>query len=159
MKLYEIKNEIESISNWLDPETGEFMDGGLEYLDSIEIERKEKILSIAKKIDVMKAEEEAIKNKVKILSQRARAVSNAADRLKTYIANAMREGEKLKDEEIQISWRKSESVDVFGDPANLPAEFLKFKIDVDKTSLKKALKDGLACNDAKLIEKNNLIIK
>ena len=67
---------------------------------------------------------------------------------------------KLETAKVALSFRKSESVDVY-DPVLLPAEFTKTKTTVtpDKTAIKAAIKAGKDVAGATLEIKKNLQIK
>ena len=59
-----------------------------------------------------------------------------------------------------ISYRKSEVVNVF-DESQIPKDYIKIKTEtsVDKTAVKKAIKNGVAINGATLDTKLNMQIK
>ena len=67
---------------------------------------------------------------------------------------------KIKSETLQLSFRKSESVEVF-DESLVDEKFKKVKteISLDKTAIKNAIKNGEDVQGAKIVEKNNLQIK
>ena len=70
------------------------------------------------------------------------------------------EGEKLKTDEVSVSWRKSESVIVV-DAAFLPEQFQRVKttIEADKKALKEALTAGAKIEGVSIETKNSLVIK
>lgn len=70
------------------------------------------------------------------------------------------EGEKLKTDEVSVSWRKSESV-ICGDAAFLPAKFQRVKttIEADKKALKEALTAGDKIDGVTIETRQNLVIK
>ena len=68
-------------------------------------------------------------------------------------------GEKFKTPRVSISYRKSESVEV-QDISKLNEEYLKFSDpEVDKTKVKKALKDGIELSGVVLVQNNNIQIR
>jgi len=154
MKLYEINEQIEKVFESVDQETGEL---DMKALESLEMERDEKVLNIAKYVKSLKVEADAIKTVEKGLTDRRKALENKAERIKDYLSMNI-EGESFKDPEIKISWRKSEQVSIT-DQETIPESFRKITVSVDKSSVKKALKEGLTVNGAELIEKQNIQIK
>lgn len=70
------------------------------------------------------------------------------------------EGEKIKTDDVSVSWRKSESV-VCGDAAFLPEKFQRVKttIEADKKALKEALTAGEKIEGVSLETRQNLVIK
>lgn len=70
------------------------------------------------------------------------------------------EGQKLKTDDVSISWRKSESV-IVPDAAFLPEKFQRVKttIEADKKALKEALTAGEKIEGVSLETRQNLVIK
>jgi len=126
-------------------------------LDGLEMDRKEKIGNICKYYKSLLAEAEMVKTEEKNLAERRKTTENKAERLKNYLATAMN-GEKYSDSVSKISFRKSESVEVF-DVEDIPEEYQKIKIDADKTAIKNAIKAGKIIEGCKIVESNNIQIK
>ena len=86
-------------------------------------------------------------------------VSCASASEKAIRAN-LAEGEKLKTDDVSVSWRRSESV-ICGDAAFLPAKFQRVKttIEADKKALKEALTAGEKIDGVTIEVKQNLVIK
>ena len=152
--LYEIDNEI---LDCVDMETGEIIDE--EKLEALEMERDKKIEGIILWRKDIVAEADAVKAEAKKLSERAKALDNKAEQLKTYINNAL-EGNKFKTERCSVSYRKSTSV-VIDDVHLLPIEVWK---DVDeswisKSKIKEMLESGKEVKGAHQEEKQSIIIK
>ena len=59
---------------------------------------------------------------------------------------------------FKVSLRKTESVTIF-DQSNLPDEFLKVKVEPNKTEIKKAIKNGQVVFGAELTEGRSVIVK
>ncbi len=89
-------------------------------------------------------------------------LSSITERIKRYLSANIPEGEKIKEIRYEISWRKSESIeidDITFDMNNLESmypECVRVKKEVDKTALKKiqALPIGI-----KRITKQNIQVK
>ena len=162
--LYDIDNMVYTVlENGLvfDEETGEILFDE-ENLTALEMERNKKLESVALYIKSLEAEAEAMKAESKKLADRREAKERKAERLRSYITNSMQAlgDTKLETAKVALSFRKSESVDVY-DPVLLPAEYTKTKTTVtpDKTAIKAAIKAGQEVAGATLEVKQNLQIK
>ncbi|RGS72034.1 siphovirus Gp157 family protein [Mitsuokella sp. AF21-1AC] len=153
MNLYEIDREIESC---VDMETGETID--TERLASLQMEKSKKIENIGCWIKNLTAEAAALKNEKDALAQREKVAKNKADGLKQYLAGYLA-GQKFKTAKVAISYRKSEAVEI-ADEAAVPDEYRIPQPDkIDKTGIKKALKDGAVIVGAQIVERQNIQIK
>lgn len=155
--LYEIDNLLKNFEFEIDEETGEILN--YDDLENIEMERNSKIENIALWIKNLKSDAEAYKNEKMAFAKRQQFAENKVESLKNYLEFILG-GEKFKTERVELSYRKSETVEI--DPnilETLPAEYKRVKVEPDKTALKKALKDGEAFKGVHLVEKSNLQIK
>ncbi|HHT7827244.1 TPA: siphovirus Gp157 family protein [Streptococcus suis] len=59
---------------------------------------------------------------------------------------------------FKLSLRKTESVTIF-DPSKLADEFLKVKVEPNKTEIKKAIKNGQVVFGAELTEGRSVVVK
>ena len=151
--LYEINEEI---LNCVDMETGEIIDA--ERLSQLQIAFDDKVEVIALWIKNLLADAEAIKEEKNKLADRQRVCENKAKRLKEYLSGFLG-GQKFSTPRVAISYRRSESVEV-QDATELPEEYLKFaEPTVDKTKVKKALKEGIELAGVALVENQNIQIK
>lgn len=164
MNLYEIdKHYQEVLENGFsfDEETGEVL-FDTESLDTLQGEYNEKIDNIVCFIKDLEALNGAIKNEKKALDERIKMNDNKIERLKNYIIGSLnqRQLKKFETSKNKLSFRKSESVNVL-DESLIDKKFMKEKItySVDKTSIKKALKNGEVVDGATLEVKENLQIK
>ena len=161
MNLFEIAEALErcvklASGNYVDTETGEVID--TEAIESLEMERDTKIRNIACWIRNLDAEEKALAEQEKIYRDRKNATHNKKEDLKEYLASFLA-GKKWKNEEVSISWRKSEAVEVT-DMKKLSSYYLRYREpEVNKTLLKADLKAGVKLEGAVLTEKNNIQIK
>lgn len=136
MNLYEIENEI---LNCVDMETGEIVD--IEKLESLQMERDQKIENIGCWIKNLLADAKALKEEKDNLAARQKSAENKAASLKEFLSKYL-DGEKFKTAKVSISYRKSDSVDISAN-ATVPEEFLKYEEPTpDKIGLKVALKAG-----------------
>lgn len=165
-KLYEIKKDIEDLLNAVtDPETGEVVDP--DALDSLLLERDQKIENVALYAKDVDAEWVAVTHEIMILQQRADRLMNTKEGLKQYLARELN-GEKFSTSKCDIGFRKSEVVEVDDDFIewasnidNLALHYLKRKetVSADKTAIKKYLKSGGTLEHCRLVTKNNISIK
>lgn len=154
MKLYEIDAKIMECIN---DETGEILDS--ELLQSLEMQRDEKIENVGLWIKNLAAEADAIKAEKNNLAAREKTARNKIERLKEYLAYAL-DGEKFKTARLSVSYRRSESVKV--DPAALDTlsdKYVKITREANKTALKDALKSGENIAGVSIEQKQSVIIK
>jgi len=130
-------------------------------LEGLEGELKDKVLAVAKYQQGLVAESKAIKDAVKGMLVRAKALDNKADSFKRYISEAMTATGELKanDEYISLSFRKSVVVEVDADVIDNRWMVEKVSISPDKLAIKKALQDGEEVDGAVLQINHNLQIK
>lgn len=161
MNLFEINDQIKRCvklesGDFVDTETGEIID--TDALAQLEMDRDTKIRNIACWIRNLEADEKALADQVKIFNDRKTAAKNKRESLKAYLATVLA-GDKWENNEVKISWRKSESVEVT-DIKSLPKEYLKYKEpEANKTAIKQDIKAGKEVNGAVLVTNNNIQIK
>ena len=161
MTLYEIDEQIRNCirideKSAVDTLTGEVID--LKQLDELAMERSQKIKNIALWYKNLVADAKALKAEETAFAIRRKTAENKAEQLKSYLANVL-DGEKVKETEFAIGWRKSKAVTIT-DEKKLPEIFLIAQPPkVDKTAIGKALKDGEDVPGAELIENMNIQIK
>jgi hypothetical protein len=162
MKLYEIRQDLEFILDNLEvnEETGEISPESTRVLDQVEKSMEEKALNVAKFIKNIKSEADAVREEEKRLASRRRALDNKVEYWKNYLAHNIK-GEKYKDSQVVIGWRKSTSVggESLNMPESLPREFQRITIEPMKRELTKALKNGQVIPGVQLIENTSLTIK
>lgn len=165
MTLYQIEqNYIEALDSCIDMETGEILDA--ERFEEVQAQycadRNAKIENIMCYIKNLKSMSSAIREEEKALASRRKAMENKADRLVDYLGIVLN-GEKFESSKGSISYRKSESVEVdiekFKNNESW-TEYAKYKEpEINKTELKKAIKEGNVFEGAEIISKLNMQIK
>lgn len=156
MTLYEIVKELRDFEFEIDEETGEILNA--DELDNLQLDRDEKIENICLFIKNLKADIESYKAEKDSFAQKEKAAKNKADRLTKYL-ESMLGGETFKSIRASVTYRKSESVEC-EDIYLVPQEFLRFKDpELNKSEVKKALKNGEEIRGCHLIEKMNMQIK
>lgn len=156
MTLYEINEQIQkAIELGFDPETGEILDASA--LEQLQMDRDEKIENICLYIKDLVAESKALADEAKALSERKERSARKAESLKNYL-QAMLGGQKWKSSKAAVSYRKTQTV-VIDDINALKSEFLRVKIEPDKTAIKDVLKAGAAVAGAHLEGRQSMSIK
>lgn len=154
MTIHEINSELENCINY---ETGEV---DYEKMKELQMEKGKKIESIALWIKDLNAESEAIKNEMRSLSERAEQKEKKAISLKKYLSYILA-GQKFETPKVDISYRKSISVNVVDESIITDERFIRVKESrtIDKLALKEALKSGEQIQGAELVESQNIQIK
>jgi hypothetical protein len=164
MKLYEVKQEydtaVELALEYAEANNGELPEFWDKELEALEGTLDEKRISCAHVYKNLSAEADAIKAEEKKLAARRKALENAADRVKGYLAVNTPVGAKISAPTAVISWRKSEQT-IVDDVNAIPEQYKKIVTTVtpDKVELKKAIKAGCAIEGAHIEEVHNLQIK
>lgn len=159
--LYEIDNRLANLleleGEIVDIETGELVT--MEDIEALEMARKDKLEGWGLWLKNKTAEAEAIKKEAKALSERASALSDKIEhskaRYQQYLA-----GEKFSTPRLSVSYRKTQSVNVY-DEESIPAAYTRKKVifEPDKVAIKDAIKHGEDVPGASLFEKQSMIIK
>ena len=159
-QLFQIADAIEQLmAEVIDRETGEITDEGLAKLDALEMERDEKALAIAQYQIGILAEAEMVKKQADRLATRAKVLTNQAGRLKQRLTDWLPVGTKLRDDVVQIGWRKSTAVDVVDEMA-LPEDCWKVRDPlIDVEGIKGRIKDGEEIPGAKLVTRHHVSIR
>lgn len=153
MNLYEIDS---AILDCVDAETGEIFD--MDKFEELSLTRDAKVENICLWIKNLKAEAEALKAEKDAFAARQKAAENKMESLKRYISGYL-EGTSFESAKVKVSFRKSESLEIL-ECAVIPDEYLKFKEpEVNKTDLKKAIKEGLQLPGVSIVENQNIQIK
>lgn len=161
MKLYEIEQGLRALiegtlEKIVDMETGEVFT--VDNLENLQLVKEEKLEGCAVVYKELKADAEALANEIKTLQERKNRILKKQEWLADYMAVALN-GEKLKTPKCTISYRKSESVELTGNIEEVPSEYCKTKVELDKTAVKKAIKEGIEVPGCSLIAKMNMQVK
>lgn len=154
---------LEELSNAIDEETGEFLHNE-EDLHSFVVELKyhkeEKLDNIQNLKLEIEHKVEAIKSKIESLSKRKKHFENTIDKL-INLQLMLLQGEKCKTDEWNFSFRKSESVDISPllKPDDFDSEYVRTKLEFDKTKIKSAIKNGIVFDGVQIVEKQTLVVK
>ena len=167
MKLYELAQDYKALMNAIDNE--EIPEEALiDTIESITAGIEEKADNIACILKNLAADCEAIRAEEKRLAERRKQKEKAYDRLKEYLSDSLLNlgMTKMETARNKISFRKSESVEipdevVFRDWALINnISFLTYDLPkINKTEIKKALKNGEVIEGAALVTSQNIQIK
>lgn len=151
--LYEIDKEI---MDCFDAETGEILD--VERLNGLQMARDKKIENAALYYKNLLSDADAYKAEKQAFADREQAARRKAESLKQYLDYALN-GEDFKTAKVAISFCASERV-VIDDISRLDMAYVKFaELKVDKTAIKKAIKDGAEVVGAHIEAAKNMQIK
>lgn len=162
MNLYKIDEQMRGLLDMIeiDEETGEIVcDFVYEELQSLSIERDQKLEGFGVYIKELDAEFNALKAEYQTLKQRMDSIAKKRDGLIQYIHDylLLNEIDKFETSKVKFSFRKSDRVEVNEDI--VPKKYLKIKYVVDKLSIKELLKSGKKIKGCELISYQNLQIK
>ena len=168
MNIYELNTQIKDIEDFIldyaEANEGDITGCNFEVeLDSLEMEKTDKLVSMGVWFKNLTAEAKAIKDEKDALDKRQKALDNKASRIKSYIHAVLGEGNKINEPQIVLSWRKSKSLELKVSAEVLPAEFQNLTITENKSALKADILEngikGQAWQYAKITESQNLQIK
>ena len=152
--LYEID---QGILECLDLETGEVIDP--ERLESLQMERDQKIENVACWVKNLLSDADAIKAEKEALANREAKYRKKAESLKKWLEMAL-EGQKFATARCAVSFRRSVQVGILDEnkiPQDLMVQTVTFS--PDKTAIKELLKNGQEVGGCYLIENQNIQIK
>ena len=159
--LYEIE---QAMLECVDMETGEVIDPAM--LDALQMERTAKLESVALWVKNLESDVEAYKAEMEAFAARRKAAERKIESLKSYLANALG-GEKFSTTRCAVSFRKSQTVQVDNDFLFVVWALKNDRTDLytqpspvlNKTAIKKALKEGIEIPEVTLVERLNISIK
>lgn len=152
--LYEID---QSILACIDQETGELIDP--ERLESLFMERNQKIENVALWIKNLQSDALAYKAEKEAFADREKAATKKAEQLKEWLAKVL-EGQKFITSRCAVSFRKSTRLEVT-DPDSIPKELMVETVTTkpDANAIKALLKEGREVSGCCLVENLNTQIK
>ena len=154
--LYELTEALANFNFEIDDETGEILNAAA--LDEIALERNVKIENIALWIKNLTSDAEAYKREKDSFTKKEQQAKKKIESLKNYLSLNL-PGENFNTDRVNISWRKSESIEI-EDEAQIPEEWLIPQAPkVDKVGIKAAIKNGELVPGVFIQEKQNIQIK
>lgn len=161
LTLFEIDRNIREIIEQHTDEHGALSDEGDRELDALFEKREAKLLAYGCVIKEVRAEAAAVKEEAKKMRERAGTIGNRAEDLRDRLAEALGEGNKLKDHRVSLYWNTSERV-VIDKPDAVPWELRKVIDSPDLEAIKAVLKgdDAASLEGIAHIEvKRSLVIR
>lgn len=160
MKLYEIDSAIQAVYDQIEQNEGVIPDELESCLDGLKMERTAKISNILKLLKNIGSDETALEVEITLLEKKLKAVQNRKQSVKNYLAYAIGEGNKFKNEIASVYWKKSESV-LCPDVSFLPLKFVREKItkEPDKVAIKEALNKGEVIQGCSIMHKSTIVVK
>jgi hypothetical protein len=168
-KLYEINSDIERIldedglvkvddENVVDVETGEVF-SLVERLENLQIEKAQKIESVALYLDDVLTKTEQIDKKIAYLEGLKKSMTKQVERLHNYLLYAT-ENKGIDTENVSVKVRTSERL-IIDNEGEIPSEFMTVKTteSPDKTAIKQAIKNGSEINFAHIQKCYNIKIQ
>lgn len=158
--LYNIGQEQLAIIAEIETNEGEITNEIQERIDLLAENFEEKAIAYGFVIKQVEAEETIIDAEIKRLQELKKKSAKLSDYLKERISAAMIEFgfEKIESPTLKLSFRKSESVEVFDETLLAPLYF-NYKPTIDKTAIKTAIKAGEEVSGARIVTNKNLQIK
>jgi len=158
--LFNISKEAIELASLL--EEGEYTPEIEQALAINQNELQEKAINYGYVVKSLESDVSTIDEEIKRLRSLKEAKTNAIDRMKSSVLNAMQIYglKKIESPTLNVSIRESESVEVHS-LEQLPDTFKTTKVTVsaDKVSIKKAIKDGVNIEGAVIVTNSNLQIK
>ena len=153
MSLYTINEQLLACT---DQETGEIIDTGL--FTSLQMEREDKLESIALWHKSLLAEAEMYKAEKTVFYEREKQAKSKADSLKKYLDTALA-GKKFNTSKVAISYRKSSTLEYDGTTKVLDKYLVAQEPTIDKMAVKTDLKAGETIDGFEIVDHNNISIK
>lgn len=158
--LYQIEQQYLELAEQL--ETGELTPAMEQQLYFTQEELQTKAIKYAYVIKDFENDTEAIDKEIKRLQALKESKTNALDRMKEAISNAMKlfNIEKVEIATLKLSFRRSESVQIMNE-SEIPKKYIveKTTYTPNKNEIKKSIKAGENVAGTRLIENFNLQIK
>lgn len=165
-QLYKIDKEIDNfIETFIDKETGEIISYAQGQFNKLQMRREDVIRQIALSHLFNSAKSDVVANEIKRLQSLKRSIDNRAKLAKKIIEDELQEGETFEFENVKLSWRKSEVVEV-DELTDLSQyvldypELIEMNYSVNKNEVKSMEKEGKPLPfGISVVKKNNLQIK
>ena len=153
MQLYKIKEELIALLSEMtaiatneeltDDQKDEEIRIIMMKYNALEGIESEKVLNLTRAFKNAQSMSKLIDDEIKALTVRKKSHQTKADNIKKFLSYIVTPGEKFEDATAKIGWRKSETVwfDI-ENQSELPEEAIKITKTVNKTNLKKWIKEN-----------------
>lgn len=166
--LYEITKELVFLNNLDETNSsiGQEGDDKLEQikqaLDNLNMKFLDKVTNVVKFIKNLEAQREALASEAKRLSDRKRSFDNRIEWLKNYIKISMEatQSEKIKNALFTIYFAQSQQSVEVKDINQVEEQYLKVKVEVDKTKILEQVKStGVIPRGVDIVQGTHLVIR
>lgn len=161
--LHQAADELRDLLDQIDPDTGEMPEGFCSARDLVE----RKAIGCVAYLLEEKRQLESVKAYAKDLNAKIKAEEKRQDWLSGYLQHHMGETgiTEIKDDrgifKASLAIGRDESVEVYNE-SQIPQDYMReipAKFEVDKTLIKRAIKDGYTVPGARIVRKDRLTIK
>ena len=156
--LFNISQDFKSLYILANDAENEDMEALAELFSEVETSLSYKLDNTIYVIKELDSDAEALKAEAKRLTDKARALENKGKYLKELMLGAVKASgvEKLKSDKFSYYIKRTEVLNVVSED-NIGREFFRIKKEIDKTVLKKAIKDGLIVDGVSIVENESLV--
>ena len=156
--LFNISQDFKSLYILANDAENEDMEALAELFSEVETSLSDKLDNTIYVIKELDSDAEALKAEAKRLTDKARALENKGKYLKELMLGAVKASgvEKLKSDKFSYYIKRTEVLNVVSED-NIGREFFRIKREIDKTVLKKAIKDGLILDGVSIVENESLV--
>ena len=156
--LFTISQDFKSLYDMANDAENEDMEALAELFSEVETSLSDKLDNTIYVIKELDSDAEALKAEAKRLTDKAKALENKGKYLKELMLGAVKASgvEKLKSDKFSYYIKRTEVLNVVSED-NIGREFFRIKKEIDKTVLKKAIKDGLIVDGVSIVENESLV--
>ena len=156
--LFNISQDFKSLYILANDAENEDMEALAELFSEVETSLSDKLDNTIYVIKELDSDAEALKAEAKRLTDKPRALENKGKYLKELMLGAVKASgvEKLKSDKFSYYIKRTEVLNVVSED-NIGREFFRIKKEIDKTVLKKAIKDGLIVDGVSIVENESLV--
>lgn len=160
MKLYEIDYKIREFWDKVIQQDGELTEADMLELESLEVERDEKVKAYGVIIRETLSQIGMVKAETDRLNKLAKTMQNKVDWLINILSKFMGEHKmpEFKSLEVNIGFRTSKSLFI-EDNTKLAKKWLKVKTEPDRQAIKDFINAGGKVKGCQIVEKQNIQIK
>ena len=158
MSLFTISQDFKSLYDMANDAENEDMETLAELFSEVETSLSDKLDNTIYIIKELDSDADALKAEAKRLTDKAKALENKGKYLKELMLGAVKASgvEKLKSDKFSYYIKRTEVLNVVSED-NIGREFFRIKKEIDKTVLKKAIKDGLILDGVSIVENESLV--
>ena len=158
-QIMNVNKELQDLINQAVDESGEIVDESLLIKhEDLQEHKNNLFLAMAANVLELEGQAEWLDKSIRRIKERKDTLERRAETFKRFISSNLRE--KLSNDTVEISFRKSSSVKILDDKI-IPSEYIKSKVvfDLLKSKMAEDLKAGKTIEGVELLEKSNIQIK